>query len=180
MSPGPPLASEPGSVSTHETKPLKIHSQCQISPASSFSSEAGGNLRFGRREGMLALSQSEYIDCWAGNMEGGQLAGSSRCPPPRNSEVRQVSARCTEPEVPEAARALPLGLLETQGTSWSATPGVPAIQPSACQCEPEGTPERTAGHGPQSVTPCSPRTHSGLSSGPSLRNRPRAPGAGPN
>lgn len=115
VSPGPPLASEPGSVSTHEAKPLEIHSQFQIVPASSFSFEAGGNFRVSQREGMPPLSHSEYIDCWAGNMESGQLAGSSRCPPPRNSEVRQVSARCTEPEVPEAARALPLGLLENSG-----------------------------------------------------------------
>ena len=41
VSPGPPLTSQPGPVSTHERQPLKIYSQIPILPASSFSFEAG-------------------------------------------------------------------------------------------------------------------------------------------
>lgn len=67
VSPGPPLASQVGPVSTHERQPLKIHSQTPILPASSFSFEAG--------EGIASSLPLSMADCRVGKVQSGRWQG---------------------------------------------------------------------------------------------------------
>lgn len=66
VSPGPPLASQPGPVSTHERQPLKIHSQTPTLSASSFSFKAEGIAS------SLPLSKAEW---WVGKVHSGHWQG---------------------------------------------------------------------------------------------------------